>query len=80
MIQRTYRASLPSGAPVKEKRITTQTLLGEFANDTLLVQRHGTDRIVSPTRLTPRQAEILRRLELPTPSDQLRRLLPRAPE
>lgn len=92
LIQRTYRASLALDGPfsdaplpfsdslIKEQRITTQTLLGEFKNYTLLVERHGAGRSVSPTRLTPRQAEILRRLKLPTPSEQLRRLLPRAPE
>ena len=77
LIQRTYRASLPLDAPLKERRITTQTLLSEFANYTLLVARHGSGCTVSTTHLTPRQAEILRRLELPTPSEQLRRLLAR---
>ena len=80
LIQRTYRASLPPDAPLKEQRITTQTLLKEFGNYTLLVERQGAGRSVSPTQLTPRQAEILRRLKLPTPADQLRRLLPRPPE
>ena len=78
--QGTDRASLPLDAPLKERRITTQTLLSEFANDTLFVARHGSGSTVSTTRLTPRQAEILRRLELPTPSEQLRRLLARPPE
>ena len=80
LIQRTYRASLPTEASLKEKRITTKTLLGEFTNDTLLVERLHWGSSVSPTQLTTRQAEILRRLELPTPSEQLRRLLPRPPE
>ena len=80
LIQRTYRASLPETAPVKERRITTQTLLNAFQNYTLLIDRHGLNRTVSPTRLTSRQSEILRQLELPTPAETLRRLLPRPPE
>ena len=80
LIQRTYRASLPADASLKEKRITTKTLLGEFTNYTLLVERHSWGLSVSPTQLTTRQAEILRRLKLPTPSEQLRLLLPRPPE
>ena len=80
LIQRTYRASVPADASLKEKRITTKTLLGEFTNYTLLVERHHWGISVSPTSLTTRQAEILRRLKLPSPSEQLRRLLPRPPE
>ena len=80
LIQRTYRASLPETASVKERRITTQTLLNAFQNYTLLIDRHGLGRTVSPTRLTSRQSQILRQLELPTPAETLRRLLPRPPE
>ncbi len=80
LIQRTYRASLSETAPVKERRITTKTLLSAFQNYTLLIDRHGLGRTVSPTRLTSRQSEILRLLELPTPAEILRRLLPRPPD
>lgn len=80
LIQRTYRANLPKEAPVQERRITTRTLLGSFKNYTLLFHHVDHGRAVSPTRLSPRQQEILRRLELPTPAQFLRRLLPRPPE
>lgn len=80
LIQRTYRASLPQDAPIKERRITTRTLLGSFKNYTLLIHHVVHGREVSPTRLTPRQQEILRRLELPTLAQFLRRLLPRPPD
>ena len=80
LIQRTYRASLPPDATPQERRTTTRTLLNAFQNYTLLIQHRGPDREVSPTRLTSRQQEILRRLHLPTPAEFLRRLLPRPPE
>jgi transposase len=80
LIQRTYRASLPKDSPTKERRITTRTLLGSFQNYTLLIHHVHRGREVSPTRLTSRQQEILRRLELPTPAQFLRRLLPRPPD
>jgi len=80
LIQRTYRASQPEDAPLKESRITTRTLLGEFRNYTLLIQHQRHGREVSPTRLTARQREILQRLGLPTPAQYLHCLLPRPPE
>lgn len=73
LIQRTYRASLPKTAPVKERRTTTKTLLKAFHGDTLLIKRQGPSRTVSSTRLTSRQSEILRQLDLPTPAETLRR-------
>jgi transposase len=80
LIQRTYRASLPEDAPLKERRITTRSLLSEFRNYTLLIHHQRLGREVSPTRLTARQKEILQRLGLPTPAQFLRRLLPRPPD
>ena len=80
LIQRTDRAGLAEDAPRKERRITTRTLLNEFRNDTLLIHHHRHGREVSPTRLTPRQKEILHQLDLPTPAQLLRRLLPRPPD
>ena len=80
LIQRTYRASLPDDAPLKERRITTRTLLSEFRNYTLLIHHQRLGREVNPTRLTARQKEILQRLNLPTPAQFLNRLLPRPPD
>ena len=80
LIQRTYRASLPDDAPSKELHITTQTLLGELRNDTLLIHHQRPGREVNPTRLTTRQKEILQRLNLPTPAQFLSRLLPAPPD
>lgn len=80
LIQRTYRANLPDDAPLKERRITTRTLLSEFRNYTLLIHHQRLGREINPTRLNARQKEILQRLELPTPAQFLARLLPRPPD
>lgn len=64
---------------MKERRTTTLTLLKAFRNDTLLIQTTHFGREVCPTRLTPRQREILQRLGLPTPAQLLSRQLPRPP-
>jgi len=77
LIQRTRRASLPADAPSHERRITTHTLPGSFRNYTLLIHHQRFGREVRPTRLTPRQREILQRLDLPSPVQFLCRLLPR---
>jgi transposase len=79
LIQRTYRSNLPSNATLKQRRTTTLTLLKAFDNYALLIENNRYHHIVHPTRLTPRQHEILRLLDLPTPAEFLRRLLPRPP-
>lgn len=77
LIQRTYRSNLPADATVKQRRTTTLTLLKAFRHYALLIQSHRSHRVVCPTRLTPRQREILQRLNLPTPAQLLSRQLPR---
>jgi len=80
LVQRTYRKSLPANAPDKERHVTTLTLLAAFRNYTILVQRSQNDRAIITTQLTPRQKEILQRLNLPTPAQHLQRILPRPPD
>lgn len=77
LIQRTYRSNLPADATVKERRTTTLTLLKAFRSYALLIQSTRFDQIISPTRLTKRQREILQLLDVPTPAQFLSRLLPR---
>ena len=79
LIQRTDRSQLPPDATVKQRRTTTPSPLRAFRHHALLVQttRHG--RTVHPTRLTPRQREILQRLGAPSPAQLLSRQLPRPP-
>lgn len=80
LIQRTYRSNLPEEATVKQRRTTTLTLMKAFDNYALLVENSRYERVVRPTKLTPKQREILQLLNLPTPAQYLSRLLPRPPE
>ena len=79
LIQRTYRSNLSPDATVKERRTTTLTLLKAFNNYAILIEKSRYHQIVRPTRLTPRQRDILQLLQLPTPAQLLSRLLPRPP-
>ena len=79
LIQRTYRSNLPETATKKERRTTTLTLMKAFDNYALHIEANRYHQIVRTTRLTDRQREILRRLEIPTPAQFLSKLLPRPP-
>jgi transposase len=79
LLQRMYRKTLPADAPVKEQRITTQTILNAFSNYTLLIHSTRLGREVQPTRLTTRQRELLQHLGFQTPAQILSKRLPRAP-
>ena len=80
LLQRTYRQNTPEDAPPKEHRTTTATLLKEFQNYANVIERSSLGRTISPTRLTIRQREILRRLEFPSPAQTLSRRLPSPPD
>jgi transposase len=80
LLQRTYRQNTPEDAPEKEHRMTTATMLKEFQNYSLVIERTSLGRTVSPTRLSLRQREILRRLEFPSPAQTLSRRLPSPPD
>jgi hypothetical protein len=79
LIQRLYRKQVPSRAPAKERRTTTETILRAFSNYTLLIHHTRLGREVQPTRLTTRQREILQQLGFETPAQILSRRLPRPP-
>ena len=79
LLQRLYRQSVPTKAPLKEQRTTTQTILRAFSRYTLLIHKTKLGREVRPTRLTTRQREILNQLGFDTPAQILSRRLPRAP-
>jgi transposase len=79
LLQRIYRQSVPADASIRERRTTTQTLLGAFARYMLIVNQTRLGREVQPTRLSTRQREILQRLGFDTPAQVLSRKLPRAP-
>lgn len=80
ILQRIYRQAAPADAPVREQRTTTETLLRTFSTYTLIIQQTRFGRIVHPTRLTPRQREILNHLGFRTPAQILCSHLPRAPD
>jgi transposase len=79
LVQRLYRQQLPTDAPPKERRTTTETILRAFNTYTLLLHHTRLGRVVQSTRLTTRQREILQQLGFPTPAQILSRRLPRAP-
>jgi transposase len=79
LLQRLYRQAVPSNAPNKQRRTTTETILHAFKTYTLLIRRSRVGLVVHTTRLTTRQREILNLLGFSTPSQILRNRLPRAP-
>lgn len=79
VLQRTYRESCEEDAPTRERRMTTRTILSEFAVYMLLVTRSGPSRIVQPLQPTLAQRALLQRLCLSTPAQLLSRRLPRSP-
>jgi len=79
LLQRMYRQSVPADASLRERRTTTQTLLGAFSSYMLLIQQTRLGREVQPTRLSTRQREILQQLGFDTPAQILSRQLPRPP-
>jgi hypothetical protein len=79
LLQRMYRQAVPADAPLKEQRITTETILRAFSKYTLILQKNRYGRIVYPTRLTARQRQILTQLGFRTPAQILSQRLPRPP-
>jgi transposase len=79
LLQRLYRQSVPAGAPAKERRTTTRTILRVFNKYTLLVHHTRLGREVQTTRLSTRQRELLQRLGFPSPAQILSQRLPRPP-
>lgn len=80
LLQRTYRQNTPEDAPQKEHRTTALTILKAFMNYAIVIQHNALGRIISPTRLTTRQRDILKRLAFPTPAQTLSRRLPSPPD
>jgi len=79
LLQRMYRQTVPADASARERRTTTETLLGAFSRYMLIINHTRLGREVQPTRLSSRQREILQRLGFDTPAQVLSRQLPRAP-
>jgi Domain of unknown function (DUF4277) len=79
LLERLYRQRVPADAPLSEQRCTADSLLRDFSVCGILVRRTEIGRVVSATRATARQRQILTRLGLPTPAQTLARALPLAP-
>lgn len=75
LIQRIYRQNVDDDAPEKEKRTTTRTILNAFNSYALLIRKTRFGNEIQPTRLTPEQIEIIRRLQFKTPAQVLSQLL-----
>jgi hypothetical protein len=75
VLERLYRQSVPADAPAVEQRLTAERLLRLFSVYGLVIQQTAYGRTVQTTRLSPRQRQILDRLQFPTPEQTLRRKL-----
>jgi transposase len=76
VLERRYRQTLAAEAPVRERRMTAESLLRAFKGYGLLVRHAPVGRVIHATRLSQRQRQILTQLSLPTPAQTLVRRLP----
>jgi transposase len=75
LLERLYRQQVASDAPRREQRQTSESLLRQFRGYGLLVCPTRVGRVVSATRLTTTQRNILYRLGFATPAQILARKL-----
>jgi transposase len=77
LIQRRYRQAVPEGAPITEKRLTTETILRAFRVYALIKETTPLGTVIHTTRLTLQQRNILQRLQFRTPAQIISTRLPR---
>ncbi len=77
LVQHEYRRNLPSTASTKQRRTTTETLLRAFNVYVLMISPSPLGEVVTPTRLRPKQRQILQDLSLPPPATVLAQYLPK---
>ena len=77
LVQHEYRRNLPSTASSKQRRTTTETLLRAFEVYVLIVSPSPLGQIITPSRLRPKQRQILQDLNLPPPAAVLSQYLPK---
>jgi hypothetical protein len=75
VLERRYRQTVPEEAPASEQRMTAETLLRQFRVYGCIVTSEKVGRVIHATRLTSRQRHILNQLSLPTPAQNLRKIL-----
>jgi transposase len=79
LLQRMYRQTVPANAKEKERRTTSEAILGAFSTYVLLIHRTRLGQEVQPTRLSTRQRELLQRLGFATPAQILSKRFARPP-
>jgi transposase len=79
VLERRYRQTIERDAPLREQRMTVESLRREFRVYGLLIRQSPIGRVVHATRLTSRQRRILNQLSLPTPAQTLARTLTPVP-
>jgi transposase len=77
LVQHEYRRNLPSTASTKQRRTTTETLFRAFNVYALMISPSSFGEVVTPTRLRPKQRQILQDLSLPPPAAVLSQYLPK---
>jgi len=77
LVQHEYRRNLPSTASTKQRRTTTETLFRAFNVYVLIISPSALGEVITPTRLRPKQRQILQDLGLPPPAAVLSQYLPR---
>jgi hypothetical protein len=75
VLERRYRQTVPEEAPASEQRMTAESLLRSFRVYGCIVTSEKVGRVIHATRLTSRQRHILNQLSLPTPTQNLRKIL-----
>jgi hypothetical protein len=80
LLQRIYRQNTPDDEPLTEHRTTAATLLKAFQGYAIIIQKSNVGRVISPSRLTPNQRDILNRLKFPSPAQTLSRRLSKLPD
>lgn len=80
MLERLYRNSVPSHAPVQEQRMTAEKILRVFEVHGVLTEETPLGRVVHATKPSSPQQKILNRLKLPTMTKYLAKCLLPAPE
>jgi hypothetical protein len=79
LLQRLYRQTVQDDDDKAERRLTTESILREFREYSLIKEDQPQGCVLRATRLTRRQRQILNHLHFPTPAQLLTRRLPRYP-
>jgi transposase len=79
LLERLYRQRVPADAPLSEQRCTGESLLRDFKQCGIRIDRTAIGPVIFVPRTTPRQRLILNRLGLASPAQTWARALPPVP-